>query len=169
VFLIFAYRHLHLTPGVIGVVFGLSSFGSLVAALVAHRMARFAGVGRALASSTTLVSLGMLCIPLAQLGQPAVVLTLFLIVSQLNWYDIIQLSLRQTITPDRLQGRMNATVRTIVWGTIPIGAFLGGVLGSTLDVVETIVVGGAVSLLSVGWIVVGPVFGIREIPAAASA
>jgi MFS family permease len=169
VFLIFAYRHLHLTPGVIGVVFGISSFGSLVGALVARRMAQLLGVGRALASSTTLLSLGMLCTPLAQLGQPFVVLTVFLFVSQLNWYDIIQLSLRQSITPDRLQGRMNATMRTIVWGTIPIGAFLGGVLGSTLGVVETIVAGGFVSLLSVGWIVIGPVFRIREAPAPASA
>jgi predicted MFS family arabinose efflux permease len=64
---------------------------------------------------------------------------------------------------------MNATMRTIVWGTIPIGAFLGGVLGSTLGVVETIVVGGFVSLLSVSWIVIGPVFRIREAPAPASA
>jgi MFS family permease len=169
VFLIFAYRHLHLTPGVIGVVFGISSFGSLVGALVARRMAQLLGVGKALASSTTLLSLGMLCIPLAQLGLPAVVLTVFLFVSQLNWYDIIQLSLRQTITPDRLQGRMNATMRTIVWGTIPIGAFVGGVLGSTLGVVETIVIGSFVSLLSVIWIAIGPVFGIREAPASASA
>lgn len=94
---------------------------------------------------------------------------MFLFVSQLNWYYIIQLSLRQTITPNRLQGRMNATMRTIVWGTIPIGAFLGGVLGSTLGVVETIVVGGVVSLLSVGWIVIGPVFQIREVAAPAGA
>jgi MFS family permease len=169
VFLIFAYRHLHLTPGVIGVVFGISSFGSLAAALVARRMAQLLGVGKALASSITLLSLGMLFIPLAQLGQSVVVLTLFLFVSQLNWYDIIQLSLRQTITPDRLQGRMNATMRTIVWGTIPIGALFGGVLGSTLGVVQTIVVGGVVSLLSVLWIILGPVFGIREGPTTANA
>jgi hypothetical protein len=93
---------------------------------------------------------------------------LFLFVSQLNWYDILQLSLRQTITPDRLQGRMNATMRTMVWGTIPIGAFLGGVLGSTLGVVETIVLGGLVSVLSVVWIVLGPVLGIKEAPMTAS-
>jgi MFS family permease len=168
VFLIFAYRHLHLTPGVIGVVFGVSSFGSLVGALIARRMGQLLGVGRALASSAALLGFGMLCIPLAQLGQPAVVLALFLFVSQLNWYDILQLSLRQTITPDRLQGRMNATMRTMVWGTIPIGAFLGGVLGSTLGVVETIVLGGLVSVLSVVWIVLGPVLGIKEAPMTAS-
>jgi MFS family permease len=169
IFLIFAYRQLHLTPGVVGLIFGFSSVGSLVAALVAARMSRVLGLGRALAASMVLLSLGVLGIPLARIGQPAVVLALFLFVSQLNWYDILQVSLRQAITPDRLQGRMNATMRTIVWGTIPIGAFLGGALGSAVGVVETIVVGGLVNLLAVGWILIGPVIRIREAPSPVSA
>ena len=40
-----------------------------------------------------------------------------------------QVSLRQAITPERLQGRMNAAMRWIVWGTIPLGALLGGAIG----------------------------------------
>ncbi len=44
-------------------------------------------------------------------------------------YNVNQVSLRQAITPDRMLGRMNATMRFIVWGTIPIGALVGGVLG----------------------------------------
>ena len=47
-------------------------------------------------------------------------------------YNITQVSLRQSITPRRLQGRMNATMRFLVWGTIPLGAFTGGVIGSAL-------------------------------------
>lgn len=169
VFLIFAYRLLHLTPGVVGLVLGVSSVGSLVAALVAGRIARLLGVGRALAASMILIGLGMLGIPLALLGAPVVVLAVALFISQLNWYDIIQVSLRQTITPDRVQGRMNATMRTIVWGTIPIGAFLGGAVGSSIGVVETIVVGGLVTILAVGWIVVGPVIRIRDAPSPVAA
>ncbi len=45
-------------------------------------------------------------------------------------YNITQVSLRQAITPQPLQGRMNATMRFLVWGTIPIGAFTGGVIGT---------------------------------------
>ncbi len=44
-------------------------------------------------------------------------------------YNINQVSLRQAITPERLQGRMNAAMRWIVWGTIPLGALLGGAIG----------------------------------------
>jgi MFS family permease len=165
VFLIFAYRQLHLTPAVVGLIFGFSSVGSLVAALVAARMSRLLGLGRALAASMILLSLGVLGTPLALIGWPALVLALFGFVSQLNWYDILQVSLRQAITPDRLQGRMNATMRTIVWGTVPIGALLGGALGSAIGVVETIIVGGLINALAVGWILIGPVIRIREAPA----
>jgi predicted MFS family arabinose efflux permease len=72
-------------------------------------------------------------------------------------YNINQVSLRQAITPDRVQGRMNATMRTIVWGTIPIGSLLGGVLGSTVGVVPTLWIGVVVTTLAVVWIAAGPV------------
>ena len=55
--------------------------------------------------------------------------SLFLQGLQGTIYNITQVSLRQAIVPDRLQGRMNATMRFIVWGTVPLGALLGGALG----------------------------------------
>jgi len=72
-------------------------------------------------------------------------------------------SLRQAITPDRVQGRMNATMRTIVWGTIPIGSLLGGILATSIGVVPTIVLGGFIAMLAAGWILAGPIR-IKEQP-----
>jgi predicted MFS family arabinose efflux permease len=72
-------------------------------------------------------------------------------------YNITQVSLRQAITPDRVQGRMNATMRTIVWGTIPIGSLLGGILAGVIGVAPTIVLGGLITMLSAGWILAGPI------------
>jgi hypothetical protein len=43
-------------------------------------------------------------------------------------YNVAQISLRQAITPLDMQSRMNATMRFIVWGTIPIGSLMGGVM-----------------------------------------
>src|SRR5205814_6469474 len=80
-------------------------------------------------------------------------------------YNITQVSLRQAITPDRVQGRMNATMRTIVWGTIPLGAFIGGILGTSIGLVQTIVLGGILSTLAASWIFLGPVIRLREQPA----
>jgi predicted MFS family arabinose efflux permease len=56
-------------------------------------------------------------------------------------YNVNQVSLRQAITPERMLGRMNATMRFIVWGTIPIGSIVGGVLGGLIGLQTTIWVG----------------------------
>ncbi len=78
------------------------------------------------------------------------------------------MSLRQAITPHRVQGRMNATMRTIVWGTIPVGAVVGGVLGTRIGLVPTLLTGGAVASLAFLWIVTGPVVRLREQPVPAT-
>src|SRR5205807_1363588 len=71
-------------------------------------------------------------------------------------YNIGQVSLRQAITPDRVQGRMNATMRTVVWGTLPVGAFLGGILGSVIGILPTMYIGAAVTTAAAFWLLLGP-------------
>ena len=79
-------------------------------------------------------------------------------------YNINQLSFRQAITPTAMQGRMNATMRFIVWGTIPVGQVLGGVIGSSLGVHEAIWIGAAGSFLAVVPLLLTPVRTLREMP-----
>ena len=167
VFLIFLYRILHLQPGVAGLIFGIGAVGFLAGALITTAVTRRLGLGLTLAVSICLSGLANLGIPLALYGAPVVVLCVlgFIAFSTGPIYNINQVSLRQAITPDRVQGRMNATMRTIVWGTIPIGSFLGGILGSTLGIVQTILIGAAIETLAVAWIVLGPVIRLREQPA----
>ena len=57
---------------------------------------------------------------------------------------------------------MNATTRTMVWGTLPAGSILGGVLGITIGVVNTIYIGAAISGLAVLWILSGPVVRLKK-------
>jgi len=166
VFLIFAYDQLLLSPEVIGIIFGLSSVALLVGAILASRVAKVLGLGWALAMSTLLSGVSVLGLPLALFGQPIIILIIFQMIGNfgLPIYNINQVSLRQAITPDRLQGRMNATMRTIVWGTIPLGSFIGGILGAQIGVVWTIVVGGAMTAMAVVWIIVGPVISLKKSP-----
>jgi hypothetical protein len=80
-------------------------------------------------------------------------------------YNVNQVGLRQAITPDRMLGRMNATMRLIVWGTIPVGALLGGVLGASVGLVPVLwlaAIGGSLAFLPV---LLSPVRTLREIPA----
>ena len=167
VFLIFAYRHLHLTAAVVGIIFAISSGGWLVGAFAASWAARTFGLGTTLGLSILAGGLVTLATPLALLGAPAVVLSVLGFVNNfmVPVYNINQVSLRQSITPDRVQGRMNATMRTIVWGTIPVGAVVGGILGTAIGVVPTIIIGSVISALAALWIFVGPVRRLKEQPA----
>ena len=166
VFLVFAYRQLHLSAGVVGIVFGIASVGGLVGAFLASWVAKKLGVGPTLGATVVVGGLALLATPLALVGAPAVVLAVTGFIQGLETpiYNINQVSLRQAITPDRVQGRMNATMRTIVWGTIPIGAFIGGILGTSIGLVQTIVIGGIVSVVAALWIFLGPVIRLKEQP-----
>jgi MFS family permease len=171
VFLVFAYRQLHLAAAVVGIVFAIGSVGSLLGALLAGWVARRLGIGPTLGLTSALGGLALLAIPIALVGAPVPVLaaTGFVEGIVVPIYNISQVSLRQAITPDRVQGRMNATMRTIVWGTIPLGAFVGGILGTSIGLVPTIVVGGILTTLSALWILAGPVIRLKEQPAPVTA
>ena len=79
-------------------------------------------------------------------------------------YNVTQVSLRQAITPERLQGRMNSVMRFIVWGTLPLGALVGGILASRIGVRETVIVGGIGCCLPFLPVLFSPVRGIKEMP-----
>src|SRR5437899_1286927 len=166
VYLVFAYRDLHLTAAVVGIIFAIGSAGWLVGAFVAAWTVRRFGLGMTLGLSILAGGLVTLATPLASLGAPAIVLSVIGFVNNfmVPVYNINQVSLRQSITPDRVQGRMNATMRTIVWGTIPQGAFIGGILGTSIGLVQTIALGGILSTLAASWIFLGPVIRLREQP-----
>ncbi len=56
-------------------------------------------------------------------------------------YNVTQVSFRQAITPDQLLGRMNASIRFLVWGTMPLGGLAGAWLGGWLGARQTMLVG----------------------------
>jgi MFS family permease len=166
--LIFAYRNLHLAPALVGLVFAIGAVGALLGAIVTGPIVARVGVGRTLFLSALSGGLIMATVLAAYTNAPVFLSLLFFTEFLLGApYNITQVSLRQAITPDRVQGRMNATMRTIVWGTIPIGSLLGGLLGTYLGVVPTIVLGGFISMLAATWILLGPIR-IKEQPAPVS-
>jgi MFS family permease len=81
-------------------------------------------------------------------------------------YNVNQVSFRQAITPLDMQGRMNATMRFIVWGVMPIGSVLGGLLGSVLPLRLTILLGAILSSTAFVWVLASPVRSLRDIPKA---
>lgn len=168
VFFLFMYNELRLSPGLAGVVLGIGSMGSLIGAVNAPKIGQRLGLGPTLAIALSLVGFGLLAIPLAMYGPSVPVLAALWMISGvgITIYNITQISLRQAIVPDRLQGRMNATMRAIVWGALPVGAFIGGILGTEFGITQTIIIGGLISLVSVFLIMLSPIGSVQEIPQA---
>jgi hypothetical protein len=79
-------------------------------------------------------------------------------------YNIAQVSLRQAITPERIQGRMNSVMRFIVWGTIPLGSITGGAVASLIGLKETLIIGGLGCCLPFLTVLFSPVRAIHEMP-----
>jgi MFS family permease len=79
-------------------------------------------------------------------------------------YNINQVSFRQAITPTHMQGRMNATMRFIVWGTIPVGSIVGGFLGGAIGLHPTIWVAAVGSFLAFVPLLIGPLKALRVMP-----
>jgi MFS family permease len=131
-YLVYVYRVLGLDPATVGIIFGIGSIGTMIGALTANRIAGLIGVGPAIVGSIALGFPGALLVPLAphDFPHPFLIAAAALGGFSSLVYNINQVSFRQAITPERMQGRMNATMRFIVWGTIPIGSILGGLIGS---------------------------------------
>ncbi len=149
-FLIFAYRVLDLSAAAIGVALSLGNVGALLAAFSSGRITQRFGVGPTIIGASILGGPTFLLVPFAPHGNAAlaVIAPSILIGSFTNvLYNVTQLSLRQTITPERMLGRMNATMRFVVWGTIPIGSIAGGILGGLIGLQATIWVGAIGSFL----------------------
>jgi MFS family permease len=150
IFLLYVVRELDVAAGVVGVVFMLGNVGTLVGALVAGRVARAVGIGRAIAAGVCIASLGLLAVPLAPAALPVPVLVgaMFVFTFGAIVFNINQLTLRQAITPRRLLGRMNSVVRFMYWSTSPAGFLLGGAIGSAYGLRTAIWIGVAGSLVA---------------------
>jgi MFS family permease len=161
VYVLYLTQQLNLPPALIGVVLGAGSLAALVGALVAARAAHCLGIGHALMAATALSGVGGLLLALAQdrtaLTLPMLIGCQMLLVLGAPIYNINQLSLRQAITPPALRGRVNATNRCLVWGTMPLGSLLGGYLGEAIGLQATIVIAAVGMLLALAWIAASPV------------
>jgi MFS family permease len=151
---VYLYRDLGLSAATVGVIFGIGAIGSLLGALVANRLAGAFGLGRTIIAAIFIGGPAGLLLPLAPAGFPEPWIVASFLVGSFGSvaYNINQVSFRQAICPTEMQGRMNATMRFLVWGTIPIGSVLGGIVASIIGVHGAIwvsAIGGCFPFLSV--------------------
>jgi predicted MFS family arabinose efflux permease len=134
---LYGLRQLDLDAGHLGLAFGIGSVGGLLGALSATWTAQRIGEGRIIPLSALLFAPVLALLPLAGLVIPAMLalsVEMLLFSYLVVIYNITQVSFRQRLCPRPLLGRMNASIRFIVWGSMPIGTFIGGVLGQATSI-----------------------------------
>jgi MFS family permease len=166
------WRELGLSPAFFGTVMGLASFGFLAGAVMSNSLPRTLGVGPTIIFSAALCSPAFVLITLTPASLVWAAVTLFggwfVIGLTQVVYNVAQISLRQSITPLEMQSRMNATMRFIVWGTIPIGSVLGGLLAVVFPLRVALLIAAVASFAAVPWVLFSPLRSLRNIPEGAA-
>lgn len=165
-FVLFALRHLGLDEAAVGLIFSAGAVGGLLGAVSSSTFARIVGEGRAIPLSAILFSVCTISTPLAAFYAPLPMLIVggFLSSWAVVVYNVVQVSFRQRLCPKPLLGRMNASIRFLVWGPIPIGAFLSGILGAQFGVLTTMWIGVAATFASIIPVLFSPLIGMRDLP-----
>jgi MFS family permease len=164
---VFLVRVLHLHPALIGLLYALGAVGGVVAGLFTGTFARWIGSARIVWLSTLLLIPFLALTPLAEPGWRVALVGIGGVGTSFGvvLYNVAQLSYRQAITPPALLGRMNAAVRWIVWGTLPLGGLAGGALGTAIGTRPTLwcTVGGTAT--AAVFVVFSPLRTMRDFPA----
>ena len=168
---VFWVRVLGLSPAAVGLLLSVSAVGGLSGALCAGPLARRLGQARLIWLSVAVTSPFAVLWPLA--GRGAGVL-LFAAGSGVVFfgavvYNVAQVSFRQLLCPPELLGRMNATMRFLVWGTMPLGALAGGAIAASAGPRAALWVCAAGFLAVPLPLLLSPLRGMRDLPASAEA
>jgi MFS family permease len=143
IFTLYAIRELNIDPFTIGVTISGFGFGFLIAALAVKRLTNRFGQGKIMIYATLLNAFACLLVPLA--GGSMTVYILFgahlLLAFGMQLHGINLMSLRQSITPDSLQGRMNGSFRVVNVCMMMIGALASGFLGELIGLRNTLFIG----------------------------
>jgi MFS family permease len=168
VFLVYAVRALGVRPTPLGLVVGAGSVGALLGASLSNRVRTSLGFGRTLRVSTAVACLSplLLLVPRGADVISLVVLggSLAIYGASLAIFNVNALTLRQTVTPDNLLGRMNASYRLLLFGMVPLGALIGGTLAGAFGLRPALTVGVIGLTTPLAWLAFSPVFRLREMP-----
>ena len=164
--ILFLIRVLHVAPAYTGLIFAIAAIGGIAGGVLSGRMARWIGSARVIWFSILVLGAPQF---LAALAEPGWRVALFPIGYATMFfaavvYNVAQLSYRQAITPARLMGRMNAAVRWIVWGTMPLGAVIGGALGTAIGIRPTLWIAFVGSWAAGFWVYFSPLRRMRDVP-----
>ena len=170
ILVLYATRALSLRPGVFGMTVSFGGIGAVMGAFGAERLGRWFGPGPFVIWSTILAALAAFCFPLVNTGNLAGVIGLaiayFVLSAGGSAVTVFAWTIRQTLTPSPMLGRMNGAFRFIVTGIMPFGAFFGGWLGESIGIRATLVVCAFGLLIASGLSRFSPLQALKSLSAA---
>ncbi len=167
-FILYATRSLHVQPGLLGIVLGAGAVGGVIGSIITGRVGRRIGIGPAFALGCLIFPASLLLVPLA--GGPRWVVLGCLFLAEFGsgvgvmLLDISSGSITQSLVPDRLRSRVSGAYMVVNYGVRPIGAFLGGVLGSEIGLRPTLWIATVGGLVGVLWLLPSPIARLRDLP-----
>jgi predicted MFS family arabinose efflux permease len=172
IFILYATKELGVAPGTLGIALGVGAVGGILGALVAPRLERAIGIGPSVVVGSVLFPAPLILVPIASGSE----LTLGLMLGTAEFFsavgvmifDVSAASMLFMRTPDRIRARTAGTFRFVNYGIRPIGALLGGALGTAIGLQTTLWIGVLGALLGVVWLVFSPIPRLREAPAEAA-
>ncbi|GAB3559321.1 MFS transporter [Arthrobacter alkaliphilus] len=163
-------RELELGPEGMGLIMSVGAVGGLIGAVAAPKIAAWIGEGTVIPVASMISALFLLLVPLCVLAPERWMSLVMLVFSEFGFafgvlvYNIMQLSMRQRVCPPRLLGRMNASIRFVVWGVMPIAALASGLLAENIGLVPTLWIGVGGSMVFVAPVLFSPLRGMRRLP-----
>ncbi len=158
-FILYASTELGVNAGALGLTLGVGALGSIAGALVASRLGRRMGLGPAYALGCVLFPASLLLIPLAAPGMPMPLILALLGLAEFGAgfgvmvLDINVGSVMTARVPDRIRSRAAGSFRFVNYGIRPVGALLGGALGTAIGVREALWATAIASLFGVLFLV----------------
>jgi MFS family permease len=167
-FILYVTTYLHVEPGLLGLALGAGAVGAVTGAIFAGRIGRRLGLGPAYAFGLILFPAALILVPLVT-GPMPLILGMLFVMEFFAGLGVMILDINvgaaiQARTPDKIRGRATGAFRFINYGIRPIGALIGGVLGTTIGVRETLFVVTIGALAGVLWLIGSPLLRLRDMP-----
>jgi MFS family permease len=167
-FFLYATKTLDVRPGLLGLVLGAASVGGVLGSIVTGRISRRIGVGPAFALGSILFPAPLVLVPLAGGSDWTIVACLcaaeFLSGFGVMVLDITAGSIKAALVPDRLRARVAGAYMVVNYGVRPIGALVGGALGTWIGLRPTLWIASLGAIAGVLWLLPSPVLRLRELP-----
>jgi MFS family permease len=170
-FILYATRHLHVSPLELGLVLGAGSVGTVATSYFAAAVARRFGLGPAFIFGCFLFPAPLILVPAA--AGPHWLILAFLFVAELlsgvglMLLDILAGAMMAGTIPIAVRGRVSGGFQVVNYGVRPLGMAIGGALGSTIGVHTTLWIGAVGALSGLLFLLPSPIRTMRELPEAA--